>query len=308
MIFSELYGAYYRAVAGILREALRRPLSPDELRGLAKRYAFGESDLVIEEALKNGDWQLLAADGTSLLRHEPEMPLTLLEKRWLKAVSLDPRIRLFGDLFPDPDGVTPLFTAADYCVFDKYGDGDDFTDPAYIARFRMILEAVRNCLALDLTMKSPSGRVSRVTVMPEYLEYSEKDDKFRLVTWGHRYVGTVNLGRIVSCAFHEGTFRGNTLSVAEPEETLVFEVTDERNSLERVLLHFAHFEKEAEKTENGKYRVSLKYSKNDETEMVIRILSFGPFVRVLSPASFVHTIKKRLTAQRDLENASGASF
>ena len=35
--------------------------------------------------------------------------------------------------------------------------------------------------------------------MPEYLEYSEKDDKFRLVASGCRYGKTINLGRILSC-------------------------------------------------------------------------------------------------------------
>ena len=36
-------------------------------------------------------------------------------------------------------------------------------------------------------------------ILPKYLEYSEKDDKFRVAGFGSRLGGTVNLGRIISC-------------------------------------------------------------------------------------------------------------
>ena len=36
----------------------------------------------------------------------------------------------------------------------------------------------------------------------------------------------------------------------------------------------------------------------DETEMVIRLLSFGPMVKVIAPESFVDLIKKRLVDQK----------
>ena len=42
MIFSELYSAYYNAVAGILKEACAHPLSKTELRKIVEREAFGE--------------------------------------------------------------------------------------------------------------------------------------------------------------------------------------------------------------------------------------------------------------------------
>jgi predicted DNA-binding transcriptional regulator YafY len=82
---------------------------------------------------------------------------------------------------------------------------------------------------------------------------------------------------------------------------LVFELTDTRNALERVLLHFAHFEKTVEKIDENKYLVKIKYDKDDETEMVIRILSFGPMIRVTAPSSFIKLIKQRLLAQKSCE-------
>ena len=76
------------------------------------------------------------------------------------------------------------------------------------------------------------------------------------------------------------------------------EITDERNSLERVLLHFAHFEKQCERLSDNRYRLHLKYYENAETELVIRLLSFGPCVQVTEPAHVVEHVKKRLIAQK----------
>lgn len=299
MLFSELYSAYYNTVAAILRESVKHPVTTDELREIAMQNAFGDSFITIENKLKNGEWPFISEDGTSVLEKTPDMPLTLLQKRWLKAVSLDPRVRLFGDVIPDFPDVEPLFTKEDYCVFDQYSDGDNYEDEEYIRRFRLVLDSIRNRQALRFVVTSRTGKTNNFTAMPEYLEYSEKDDKFRLMTSGSRYGTIINLGRIVSCTPSNKEWEQRFPPASHPSnQILVFEVTDERNALERVLLHFAHFEKEAEKANDGKYRVTLKYEKDDETEIVIRVLSFGPLVKVVSPGSFVKLIKERLKMQK----------
>ena len=63
------------------------------------------------------------------------------------------------------------------------------------------------------------------------------------------------------------------------------------------MLHFSHFEKEAEHIEGRQYRIRIRYQKEDETELVIRVLSFGPFVRVTEPDSFAELIRERLRKQ-----------
>ena len=73
MIFSEIYGVYYNAVAEILKEAANHPLQENELRQIIKRHAFEESILNIEPALKEGRWQLLKADGTTPIVQAPTM-------------------------------------------------------------------------------------------------------------------------------------------------------------------------------------------------------------------------------------------
>lgn len=301
MIFSELYGAYYRAVADILKAAADHPLEKTELRRIVEEAAFGESILNIVPALKEERWQLLRRDGTTPLEHPPTLPLTTLEKQWLKAVSLDPRVRLFGGDFPELADVEPLFTPEDWCVFDRYADGDPYEDEGYTARFRLILDAIRNRYPLQINAVTRRGNRTCYVLTPEYLEYSEKDDKFRLVSSGSRYGSVINLGRITSCKPHSLPFNGSERDSREPRterRTVVLELTDRRNALERVLLHFAHFEKEAEKLEEGRYRIRLTYDRDDEAELVIRILSFGPMVRVASPERFAELIRERLRKQK----------
>lgn len=301
MIFNELYSAYYNTVAAILSQAVQHPVTKEELRKIIDEKAFSESILSIEPSLTGGKWQLLKTDGSTPIEHAPVIPLTILQKRWLKAISLDPRMKLFEFDVSGLGDVSPLFTQEDIYIFDRYADGDDFENETYIYNFHVILDAVKKQYPLSIDIKSPGGRVTHLNGMPEYLEYSEKDDKFRLITSGYRRRDVVNLGRIVSCK----PFHGNNLwyrkSIPDKNKTIVIELYDERNALERVMLHFAHFEKSAQRLDEKHYRISISYQKSDETEMVIRVLSFGPFIKVIEPESFVNLIKERLKMQKGCE-------
>lgn len=143
MIFSELYSAYYRTVAEIIKAAIDHPLQKEEMRNIIQQYAFEESVLNIEPALTEERWQLLQPNGTTIIHKQPSMPLTTIQKQWLKAISLDERIRLFLDELLDYGDVAPLFTPDDFYVFDKYADGDNYSDENYIRNFRMILDAIK---------------------------------------------------------------------------------------------------------------------------------------------------------------------
>lgn len=301
MIFSELYSAYYNAVAGILSEVIRGETDEKMLQKTIMDKAFSESVLTILPSLKSEKWQLLKSDMTTPIQHIPSMPLTLLEKRWLKAISLDPRIRLFDLTFDELDDITPLFTPDDYVIYDRYADGDPYFDEGYIQRFRIILKSIREKQPLKIEMVNRKGNLIQMNFLPLRLEYSEKDDKFRLITSGGRYGGTVNLAKIVTCKpYNTKRFPIKTYSSEKPK-TVTLKIYDERNALERCMLHFAHFEKQAERIDDKHYLVHIRYDKNDETEMVIRILGFGPLIEVIEPNSFRKLIIDRLKRQKSCE-------
>lgn len=299
MIFSELYGAYYNAVAAIIKEALEHPINGADIRRIVEKHAYLESALNIEPALFEERWQLLKKDGTTIIDNDPTMPLTIIQKRFLKAVSMDKRIKLFTDVVLDYD-VEPLFTEDDYVVFDKYLDGDDFEDEKYIKNFRTILDAIHNQYLIEINTINRKGKPLKQIMVPMFLEFSEKDDKFRVYGKGRRGRIVANVGKIINCKKFDGEYEVTDKEISEDKAVVVFELEDRRNALRRVLLHFAHFEKEVEKIDDNKYRVKIVYNISDETEMVIRILSYGPVIKVIEPTRFVFLIKERLIRQRKL--------
>ena len=297
MVFHEIYSAYYNAVAKILAALVNGEKNEKDLQKIVSECAFEESVLTILPSLKSGKWQLVNDNLATPINREPTMPLSLLEKRWLKAISLDKRIKLFGVKFEGLDDIEPLFTEEDYCVYDKYSDGDPYDDEGYIERFKIILEAINKKSPLKIESLNRSGETIFRRCIPTRLEYSEKDDKFRMYTSGKRFTYAMNLARITKCKLYEGE-KFVTFTESEPKtDTVTLEITDERNALERVMLHFAHFEKQAECIGKRKYRLRITYNRDDETEMVIRILSFGPLVKVSEPENFVNLIKERLKKQ-----------
>ena len=299
MFFSELYGAYYTAVAKLIGKAIESPIAINDIRAIIEENAFGESVINIESSLMNEKWQLITKEGETPIVNKPTLPLTNLEKSWLKAISLDPRIKLFTEDFSDLEDVEPLFTPEDIYIFDKYADGDPYEDEQYKQNFKLILDAIQKKYPLKIKSRTRAGRELYAVLMPEYLEYSEKDDKFRLIGSGRKYGDTVNLARIVSCAPYTEEYTPNPYTrMKGKSRTVEFELIDERNALERVLMHFAHFEKQAERIADNRYLVKVTYDKDDETEMLIRILSFGPMIKVVGSDQFINLIKERLLKQK----------
>ena len=296
MLFSEVYGRSYQVVSLILSEAVKGELSAQRLQKIVTENAFSESSLVIPQALQEETWPLMTGEMKTPLHHVPQMPLTLLEKRWLKTLLQDPRIRLFGVDETGLEDVEPLYPSDAVVYFDRYGDGDDYTDEGYIERFRLILRALKEKRKLNITYQSQRGKEIAWNCIPRSLEYSAKDDKFRLYV-SSKGVAALNLSRMVRCELLEAISDCEDAPLLLKKEKLVLEIRDERNALERVMLHFSHFEKETMKLDEKKYQLTLWYEKEDKLELLIRVLSFGPMVKVIEPQSFAELLKERLRKQ-----------
>lgn len=300
MVFHEIYGKYYDCVARILREATQGGLTRRKLYQIVSQRAFAESGMTIPDALLDGQWQLM--DGMeSVLEHPPRMPLTELQKRWLKSLLQDPRIRLFDPPEAGLEDVEPLYDPRVFVYFDRYSDGDPYEDSGYIRNFRTMLQAIRERRKVEITYTNQWGRVSSYSCQPVRMEYSQKDDKFRARAWQKGLAVTINLARVQECVLLDET-AGNRGDWQDPDamRTLVLELSDWRNTLERAMLHFSHLEKTAEKLDEKHYRLVMKYNSQDETELLIRVLSFGPLVKVTEPAHFVELMRQRIEKQADL--------
>ena len=318
-IFHEIYGAYYRITARLLR---RGRVTRQDIADVTAQEGFRDSMLFLPQKLipqaDGSDWGLLreTADGAfePVTKHLPERPLTLLQRRWLKAKLADPKIRLFltdaeydaieAALAEPP----PLFRPEQLRYPDQFSDGDCMTDPKYRAVFRIALHALRKGTAILLEYRTARGETQRQCCLPVAMEYSQKNDKFRL------YCRRIRRGRLTgSTVFNLGRIRSIRMLRDAPEnrqtraqffaglrcaEPVTVRVTDERSGLARFLMEFAAYEKHTERdTETGSCTVQLWYDRSDETELLIQLLSFGPVLEILSPPDFRQKAAERVAAQ-----------
>lgn len=299
MLFHEIYGRYFQTVGEILRKATDTGVTERDIRRIVAEMAFSESGMVIPDALKSSKWPFLKSLGKTVLRYDPAMPLTVLEKRWLKSLLRDPRIRLFDVSEEGLEDVESLFAPEVFVWFDAYSDGDPYEDPVYIQTFRTLLSALEQQRFVELEYTAAKGKSRRAVCIPIHLEYSPKDDKFRVQVIESDELRVLNVARIRSCSV--GKAVDQFPNVPEPQmEKVVLELVDERNTLERAMLHFSHLKKEAVRLEGNRYRLTMWYQKEDETEILIRILSFGPQILVMESESLLEQIRKRLQKQENL--------
>ena len=107
---------------------------------ICRAYGFQESALSIIPKLTDGTWALLEEQDkhtfTSRLEHAvPTVPLTNLQKAWLKSLMQDPRFQLFFTdgqlelLAREWDGLPSLYREDDFYCYDRYRDGDSYGSP-----------------------------------------------------------------------------------------------------------------------------------------------------------------------------------
>ena len=314
-IFSEIYGAYFRAACRALEKDV---ISESEINSIISEEAFADSALFLPKKLiprKDGsDWHLLKENGgkcfSSVLAHKPRHIITSMQKRWLKSQLSNPRFRLFFDtaeLEKRLEAVEPLYNAKHFRYVDSFSDGDNFEDENYIKHFREILSAVKSGEVLMIEFVSGKKQYKKGRFLPLKIEYSRKNDKFRVycTSVGDRHFsnGIINIGRI-TCIEHIGKFsryEGTMTDYFNSQkcaESVTVEVSAERNGVERFMMEFASYEKRTElDTETGKCTVKLWYDRFDETELLIRLLSFGPVIEILGPDDFRQQAAERVKNQ-----------
>ncbi len=316
ILFSEIYGCYFTVVGKILEQA-EKGITISDMENLVHSNAFYDTAFHLLPKLFSGEWNLLEQrfDGkyySKLASGSLDRPMTGLEMAWLKALLSDRRIRLFitseelALLTNILSEITPLYLSEDFHIYDSAADGDPYEDETYIQNFKTILKACVSKTPLHILYKGSKNSWSEI--LPHRIIYSGRDDKFRLLglrlqRYGHPKRITLNLARICQAL---------PLSNSDPKDfntakyfsqkpctaPIVLEISKERNALERCMLQFASWEKQTEYEEGRDcYICRLYYDRQDESELLIRILSFGPVVKVLGPEDFLKQVKERVNRQ-----------
>lgn len=263
-------------------------------------------------------------------------PQTSLEKRWLRTISEDPRFKLFVSVAEEQElrqslqEYPPLYDTDTVVCFDQFTDGDNYSSQLYQSNFHTVLNALKNqrYLSFDYVGNNNKTYRSVENVIPLHIEYSPKNNKFRLLAVTDGVYGIYNMSNI-----RDNCKSGHLIPIKEYFEanelktnklTAVIEIYDSRNALQRALLAFSDYEKVVEyarkdtsscilqrEAEQQKqpiniikrlvvYKMTITYYKTDETELLIRILSMGHLVKIVESDSLIAEIKKRIENQTTL--------
>ncbi|HWT26439.1 MAG TPA: WYL domain-containing protein [Mobilitalea sp.] len=317
-LFSEIYSCYYSVISKTLQKS---PLSERQINELINLNAFSESSLFLLPKLCRTDgWGLLIKNNdhySSALKNPPTLPLTLLEKRWIKALLQDPRIRLFiedntlDELTDRLSDIKPLYQKEHFKWFDIFSDGDNYTDKDYIQNFKTILKAIHSRCIVKIIFKSGKGKLIDGDYLPFRLEYSQKNDRFRIYVAKMNGIKpivfvTINLSRIYHISLTQTYYTDpvdmmRVFKMKRCTEPVTLEITRERNGIERFMMEFASYEKRTViDDESGKCTATLWYDLQDETELLIKLLSFGPVLKVTGPERMLIQIKERINKQYQL--------
>lgn len=319
-LFSEIYSCYYQVIKHILEKSCQNGIDKNEMKIISDKYAFYESSFYIIPKLINNEWDLVEKEGNlykSKIKNIKNLPLTNLQKAWIKTILSDKKMNLFlekqqiDELKSILSDVEVLFKIDDFYYFDKYDNGDCYDNIKYINNFKYIFNALKQKKVINITYISLKEKVINCDFLPIKIEYSPKEDIFRVYCVKiffntSKGYSIINISRILKITHSSQKF-DNEIDLKQyfnkirKKEPVVIKIFNERNALERCMLHFANFEKHTEYIKDtDTYLCSIYYDKNDELELLIRILSFGPVIKVISPDSFISLIKERIISQKKL--------
>lgn len=319
-LFSEIYSCYYQVLRHLLSASGAVTLG--DLRARIGQEGFTESLLSIIPRLEDGSWNLFHRDGElylSKLSAPPLMPVSALEKSYLKALLADPRIGLFlNDEQKEALGgmlsaVSPLWEPGQIYYYDRFADGDPYEEAGYRQNFRTLLQAQKSGRYVEIDYNSPAGTRVHHYYVPARLEYSIKNDKFRLLALkdpgsgksGRMRLEILNLSRMQYVRLTDKKISSPIdlnamIQNSYYREPLRVHIVNRRNALERAMLHFANYRKNTTRISQDTYECLIYYNQSMETELLIEVMSFGPMLTVLGNDRFLGLLKARLKRQMAL--------
>jgi predicted DNA-binding transcriptional regulator YafY len=305
----------------ILSKAREAEITLKDINSIVAQYGFSESSIYFTPDIisQNGDgYNLLKDSGSSyssILKSDPVKYLTNLQKSFIKSILSDKKICLFLEdhmlkELQDALADTPqLFNVDDIVFRETASDGDNFSAPAYISNFKKILMAIKSNRALIVCFNNSRGERKTMKLMPYKLEYGIRDDKFRLCgvsiynEKGNSYV-KLNLARILSITMPNQSFDFDFeafIAAKRKAEPIEIEVYDFRNGFERVFIGLSNYERiSSYHEETGKCIIKLYYTDDDEQELLIQLLSYGPAIKVLGPEGFREKFVDRIRKQHSM--------
>lgn len=306
-IFHEIYGSYYGAISNILRALChKKSLSVQEMDQIITKKAFRDSSYLLLQAIDLGRYawvlhkDIYDNSYRTSLGNSLQLPLTLLEKQWLKTIYMDPRVQLFTDSIPEfLRDIEPLYMAEDLYICGQYGAGDDYESREYKKHFRVILQALRYGYCLGIRYHSANNEIFEEETLPIRLQYSLKENIFRLFAISNDKQRIYNLNRIEECYLGDKYKNTNGL-ITFDEMHVDIVLSNDRGTLERLLLYFSNYKRETSKLDDDTFLIRIFFPQADMNEILVNILSFTPMAKIIGPALMKEAFLKKINQQKQI--------
>lgn len=234
-------------------------------------------------------------------------PLTTIEISFLKTMINDDKCKLIlGEAYKllkseldknEYSEIYPYFNKNNYVIFDQYVNGDEFDDKNYRKIFKLLINAIKKKEPIYFEYIEDGVLKTKVSI-PEKIEYSQKEDRFKIVINSKNR--PLDVQNIKFCEYSD-----KPLSPAKKKEILTcilaMDIPEDKKYIRnRLFREFSPFERNCEKIDDTGHVLSFKFEEGDYKEIAYRLLQFGPYVYCSEPTCVRERIKEKVEFQYHL--------
>ncbi len=312
-MYHEIYGKYYQIIHNLLNS---KPQTEKEINDYIRSQGFDESFLYLNAQMLVDEYHLFVKKGDlfyPLTNSKIPLFLTNEQKNWLNTMLFDEKVKLFlsderRNYYQKEFAGNVLYDDKTYQYLFQDVDKDEIT-PKMSNVLRFVKNAIMQEMDINLTFISSKNYYTHKKVAPYKIEYSMQDQKMRLIAVEYRNgepkrIIRIKLASIVGYRMVERVKRIDFKYYLQEEvlkEPLIIEVYPILNGIERVFIELSNYKREAfyDKERNLSI-MKIYYEKVDEMDLVLKMLSFGKVVKILSDGFIKEEVLRRINKQKEL--------
>ena len=318
-LFHEYESKYFELISYILLRY--EEFNDEDIDKLHNEMINGEYDFSIMEDLfskKQGKEVLFSYENgryRPLLNKKMPVRNTDIELQAAYAMLYDPYVGYFINdetvkkLRSILQKIQPEFDMNDIIIKNQFEEGARTAiNSSGRAIISIVTEAVKNHRAIIFDNIKPGVYEYRDSkVFPIRIEYSFLNDQFRMIAFDpvsgmfiKSVLNTMSNIRISDKRIEDLELEYRKF-VKRELRTVVLDIDPVQHVIERCFRIFSYYERTAEfDREADIYRLSIKYHRADEAELVRDILSLGSSVTVINPSEMQHKILERIKRSAEM--------
>ena len=261
----------------------------------------------ISDEIKSEGGVLFETDGEKFLtnRTDSRVPMCLseTERIYLKSILHSK----YSKLFLSDDEISQLDSSlkdVPYIPIDEYVVSSPARSESFFTKqadkLRQLLLAIKENREISYSNKTREKTYTDRHGYPVKIEYSVLYDVLQLSLWSsdeHRPV-KLNIHSMydikeTKSIWKEKKSPAEMLETKRCKEPIIAEISDDINTLERANILFSMFDTKI--AENGeKYQLEIGYYEYEKDEVIKNLISFGPYVKVVSPSEMVDSMMEQI--------------